>query len=604
MHMEDGEHDDRMLAPALCTWAAALLVSTSLQWAIALVVGLDVLTVATMIMLRCKRQILYRQHGRHRQQRRQYAQHVLHSSVSSSAQKSGWAWTLVVCACAACCAALSSGLSTQIAARDALTQFMTAHTGSWAYVAVHVRSPAVASAQRGHDCQFEADSLWMKADAMIVSSHVPVMVMGSGKVCHVITSGEYVIHATVSQPRYGNASCWLQSDDMHLQPLVRPRRLEQTVHFVQSAFVRQCMRLDQQARILVPGVTIGVLGQDAIAGSLPLSHTSDVQMGKQLKKWFKQIGIVHLLAVSGGHFLLITDFVRRRCAIWRVPRLITVAAMIISYWGLAAFMFPSDSVIRALCMGVIGACALARGRKGQSISALSWTICCGIIIRPSLARSFGFALSCGAVLGIILFATPLANWCSALPSSWREALSVLSVTLAAQIFTYPIQFLIMPNLTVMSVPANMCVAPVVSFSTICGLVSLMTSWWWPQCGFVFAWCAGRGTWGMAQCARLCASIDPGRALANKQGGSGSTPQSGSVGLAIGVLITEGVFFALVWAIKRMRGRAAHRLLTRSIQVQPIETQPMKTQPIEQKVSMSKDDANLRAWHSQEFRWHR
>jgi competence protein ComEC len=547
----DGFHDDRMLVPALCMWAAALLVGFSVQWALVFMVCLQLcaLLIALVIHHRCT------------------------SDWSQTAIT--WVWTLVVCSCAVCCAIISGGLSMQVSARDPLVRLLDTQEGSYALVNFRVRSPAVASSMRGQECQFQADSLQVQANQAIAPSHVPVIVMGSGKVCHAVDSGEYAAHARVRRPRYGQASCWLEADDTSLQLLVKPRILQQTVHQLQSSFIQVCSHLDQQARILVPGVTIGVLGQDAIAGQLPSARSSDVQMGKKLKGWFKQVGIVHLLAVSGGHFLLITDFVRRRCAIVHVPRVITAGLMMLSCWGLAVLMFPSDSVTRALCMGMIGAAALARGRKSQSISALSWTICGGLIFSPSLARSFGFALSCAAVLGIILFSSRCTELFSSLPDSLRQA---IGVTMSAQLLTYPIQFLIKPNVTVMSLPANICVAPVVSFSTICGLVSLLTSWCFPQIGFACAWLSGRGTWVMAQCARFFASLDPQCALPHQ--GSGSS--SGSPLFALEVCGLEVAVFAVIEVVKRVRRHQAARLLARSDS---------------QWESMSKEDTNLKAWHS-------
>lgn len=545
-----------------------LLVGFSLHWALVFMVCLQLCAlVITLIAVVAS----------HRS-RRKYHQ----CSEGRSFNMIAWAWTLVVCSCAVCCAIISGELSAQVTARDSLVRLLNTQEGSYALVNFRVRSPAIASSMRGQECQFQADSLQVQANQAITPSHVPVIVMGSGEVCHVVDSGEYAARVRVRQPRYGQASCWLEADQTMFHAISEPRFLQRTVHSAQSSFVRVCSHLDQQARILVPGVTIGVLGQDAISGQLPSARSSDAQMGKKLKGWFKQVGIVHLLAVSGGHFLLITDFVRRRCAICHIPRVMTAGLMMLSCWGLAILMFPSDSVTRALCMGMIGAAGLARGRKSQSISALSWTICGGLIVSPSLARSFGFALSCAAVLGIILFSTRCAELFSSLPDSLRQA---IGVTMSAQLLTYPIQFLIKPNLTVMSLPANICVAPVVSFSTICGLLSLLTSWCIPQIGFACAWLSGRGTWVMAQCARFFASLDPQCALPRQGGSSGG---SGSPVLALEVMGLEVTLFAAIEGAKRLRRHQVARLLAQSDLLRGI---------------MSKEDANLKAWHSsQESRW--
>lgn len=69
----------------------------------------------------------------------------------------------------------------------------------------------------------------------------------------------------------------------------------------------------------------------------------------------------------------------------------------------------------------------------------------------------------------------------------------MAMTIAAQLFTLPIQVLIEPELPVYSIPANLVVAPFVGFSTLAGLASLAISWILPSLGFIFASLASWGT---------------------------------------------------------------------------------------------------------------
>ena len=69
--------------------------------------------------------------------------------------------------------------------------------------------------------------------------------------------------------------------------------------------------------------------------------------------------------------------------------------MAVSDVMLAIVVFPSDSVLRALLMGLSGAAAVAHFyRRGQSVSSLSWTVIIVLLIAPSMSVSYGFALSC------------------------------------------------------------------------------------------------------------------------------------------------------------------------------------------------------------------
>ena len=52
--------------------------------------------------------------------------------------------------------------------------------------------------------------------------------------------------------------------------------------------------------MLVPGVTLGLLGQDILTGA-----SVDETYARQLEERCKQAGIMHVMAVSGGHYALI-----------------------------------------------------------------------------------------------------------------------------------------------------------------------------------------------------------------------------------------------------------------------------------------------------------
>ena len=57
---------------------------------------------------------------------------------------------------------------------------------------------------------------------------------------------------------------------------------------------------------------MGVLGQDYIGGEtgpMPVNST----YAQTLENQFRQSGIMHLMAVSGGHFVLVAGLVRRLC---------------------------------------------------------------------------------------------------------------------------------------------------------------------------------------------------------------------------------------------------------------------------------------------------
>lgn len=385
---------------------------------------------------------------------------------------------------------------------------------------VRVRSPAVSSTVRGSDCQVDGRVVSLSirrspANPLSERSPVPsragIRVLLSGDVCSALTdTAVYRFPGTLSTASYGRQPLWLTCDDMRVPDVVSaPSGTARIVKAMQQGLLRACDRLSDQARVLVPGLTVGVLGQDAVrvrdTASGVASHGSeeglssgtervggvDAAYAALLEEQFRRSGIMHLMAVSGGHFMVIAGLVRRLCSRVLAPRWATGLVMAVSDVMLAIVVFPSDSVLRALLMGLFGAAAVAAGRRRQSVSSLSWTVIIVLLIAPSMSVSYGFALSCAAVLGIVLFAGPLTDWLACMLPRLLSA--PLAMTIAAQSLTLPIQVLMDPQLPLASVPANLLVGPVVGFATMAGLVALFISWLMPQCGYVLAWIAGCGT---------------------------------------------------------------------------------------------------------------
>lgn len=385
---------------------------------------------------------------------------------------------------------------------------------------VRVRSPAVSSTVRGSDCQVDGRVVSLSirrspanplSERSTVPSRADIRVLLSGDVCSALTdTAVYRFPGTLSTASYGRQPLWLTCDDMRVPDVVSaPSGTARIVKAMQQGLLRACDRLSDQARVLVPGLTVGVLGQDVVrvrdTASGAASHGSeeglssgtervggvDAAYAALLEEQFRRSGIMHLMAVSGGHFMVIAGLVHRLCSRVLAPRWATGLVMAVSDVMLAIVVFPSDSVLRALLMGLFGAAAVAAGRRGQSVSSLSWTVIIVLLIAPSMSVSYGFALSCAAVLGIVLFAGPLTDWLACMLPRLLSA--PLAMTIAAQSLTLPIQVLMDPQLPLASVPANLLVGPVVGFATMAGLVALFISWLMPQCGYVLAWIAGCGT---------------------------------------------------------------------------------------------------------------
>lgn len=413
------------------------------------------------------------------------------------------------------------------------------------HVLYSVTSPPVVSQVRGGDCQYRARILSFARDHIVQGSHREVLVIAEGTACKVVETGHYKSSGSLVPARFGRLETWLTLDESAtVQKMRTARKDRHAVAFLRSRFLEVTGKLSTQGRILVPGITMGVLGPEAnLMDSGWVSE--DTAISERMESQFRASGIVHLLAVSGGHFVLLAGALQRLMARAHVPRAVTLGVIGGGLWFLSELMYPSDSVSRALFMGLTSIGVQAVRRPYQAMSGLAWTIIGSLLCNPSLARSYGFALSCAAVVGILLFSTPWTRVIAHYIPRWLAQAG--AVTIAAQVFTLPIQVLMTPQIPFFSVVANVCVAPFVTFSTLAGLTSLCCAWFSPSIGGFFAWCASCGTLVMDRVAGLLGDEKAVLAV-NGQG----------VWLAVIVLMTE-VFLgtAIWWLTLRLRRRAGH-----------------------------------------------
>ena len=356
--------------------------------------------------------------------------------------------------------------------------------------------PMSASSRRGWDCQVELRLHRVTVAGVRMPSDERIVLFARGRSCLLQQGGLYRARGLLVPSVYGRPMPWLTVEDGLKQ--VRPpgpgRRL---IVRMQNAFLEQTGKLDGQGRILVPGLTMGILGNQALPGSGGSLGRPAVEpaYATRLTQDFRASGILHLMAVSGGHFMILASLLVSIMRALRSPPLLMALVLSAAYLGLGMLMVPGDSVLRAQAMGLLSALALAACRPAQSLNSLSWCVLLVLILRPSMAASFGFALSCGAVLGIGLGNRRLTVLLEDhLPAFLARP---LATTLCAQAGTLPVQVLMSPGLPLLAPLANLLVTPVVDVATVTGLLALLTSWLWPPLGLLLARLTSLGTAVMA-----------------------------------------------------------------------------------------------------------
>ncbi len=227
--------------------------------------------------------------------------------------------------------------------------------------------------------------------------------------------------------------------------------------------------------LLLGGVRLGLrqISGDGDSGALipgmVLGDTS--KQSAEFKVAMKRSGLMHLVAVSGANFAIISGFV-----LWGAQFLIPrmrwrLGATAIFLIAFIALVRPSPSVLRAAAMAAVMLLAISSKRPRDSLPALGFAIAAVVMADPWQARDAGFALSVLATAGLLLFAPILiARLSSKVPSLVAHA---LAIPIAAILFCSPVLVALSGYLSPMSIVANVLAAPAVVPITILGFIAAL-----------------------------------------------------------------------------------------------------------------------------------
>jgi len=160
------------------------------------------------------------------------------------------------------------------------------------------------------------------------------------------------------------------------------------------------------------------------------------------RKAYARAGVAHVLAVSGLHVGILAFglgylfyFVPLPGRI-KAPVVLISSLLILILYCLMTGLAPS--VQRATLMYgmvLLGAYFPSRGNLFNALAFAAWVM---LICNPNLLADVGFQLSFLAVLGIVFFQPPLERLPGRLPLVLKAIWSLITVSLAAQLGTFPL----------------------------------------------------------------------------------------------------------------------------------------------------------------------
>jgi competence protein ComEC len=212
-----------------------------------------------------------------------------------------------------------------------------------------------------------------------------------------------------------------------------------------------------------------VLGQQAV--DLPYD----------VRDIFIAVGLAHALAASGTQVALIAGSIlvlTQRLPDWMKFGIGTFTLII--YAGLTGFQ---PSILRATLMGLAGLIGLVLQRKLRPLGVLLLAAFLLLIYNPLWIWDLGFQLSFLATLGLIVTAQPLTQWLDWMP---LPIASGIAVSIAATIWTLPLQLYNFSSTSTYSLLVNLLTTPFIFLITVFGFISAIAGFIYPIAGSALA----------------------------------------------------------------------------------------------------------------------
>lgn len=259
------------------------------------------------------------------------------------------------------------------------------------------------------------------------------------------------------------------------------------------------------ARGLLPGLVIG----------------DTTRTPPDLTEAMQATGMTHLTAVSGSNIAVVGGMVLGLCVLMGVGRRWRPPIVALAILGFVVLARPEPSVVRAAAMGLIGLIGMSRSRRSAGIPVLSGAIVVVLVLDPWMARSFGFALSALATLGLLLFTRPWGDAIARrLPPRLRFMGPAIAIPVAAQAMCAPLIVLLQGSVSVIGVVANLVAAPLVAPATVAGVGAALVSVVADRPAQLVGWVGALPTLGIARTARVMAEV-PGGTMPWPDGGRGA-----------------------------------------------------------------------------------
>lgn len=206
----------------------------------------------------------------------------------------------------------------------------------------------------------------------------------------------------------------------------------------------------------------------------------------ELFRQFSQLGLTHILAISGLH---VAVFLFGLGGLLRFMRLSREAVYELLCFAVPVYVLlsgASPSVVRAGVMAVLGLTAARFNRLKDGLHVLCAAALFMLIWNPYYLTDVSFQLSFAVTAGLILGVPPVRRMLPR-PKRGGALLDLIAVSAVAQAVSFPLSIYYFNQFHLLSLPANIVLVPFISFIVMpVGAAALFVSYAWLPAGKLLA----------------------------------------------------------------------------------------------------------------------
>lgn len=220
---------------------------------------------------------------------------------------------------------------------------------------------------------------------------------------------------------------------------------------------------------LIAGIN-DVLPEPESALLLGLLLGEKQSLGEDITSAMRNAGVVHIIVLSGYNVSLVIQAVTH-VAFYVFPRAYAFIIAAVFVVGFAFMAGLSETTLRATLMALLMMLATVLNRPKAALNGLLFAASAMALVNPYVVLyDLSFQLSVLATLGLILFTKTIAIRLSFI-TDWLKLREIVATTIATQITVLPLLIYSIGAVSLVFIPANIFILPVVPSAMLVGFVA-------------------------------------------------------------------------------------------------------------------------------------